>query len=90
MEEVDAILDVVLDEHALRVAADQWGGRSVQLIGQQQGGFFMPQIRDDQLPQRAGIAWQEDLLIEDSNAPLGERILQRPIDPKDISEADLL
>lgn len=30
-----------------------------------------------------------DLLIEDSNAPLGERILRRSIDPIDISEADL-
>jgi dephospho-CoA kinase len=30
-----------------------------------------------------------DLLIEDSHSPLGKRILQRPIDPQDISEVDL-
>ena len=56
VEEVDAVGDVVLDHHALGIAADQLAGRAFGLVGQQQGGFFVAQFGDDQLADRAGLS----------------------------------
>ena len=44
VEEVDPVLDSVLDQHSLRVAADQLGGRTTQLVGQQHRRGFVPQV----------------------------------------------
>ena len=66
MEEVDPVLDVVLDQHPLGVAADEVAGRTGQLVGQQQGGFLMPQVGDGQLAERAVVALQRNPAIQDA------------------------
>ena len=58
VEEVDPVLDRVLDDHPLGVAADELGGRAMQLVGQEQGRLFVPQVGDGQLPQRAVVVGQ--------------------------------
>ena len=55
VEEVDPVLDVVLDQHPLGVAADQVGRRAGQLVGQQQGRLLVPQVGDGQLAERAVV-----------------------------------
>ena len=55
VEEVDPVLDVVLDEHPLGIAADQVGGGPGQLVGQEQGRLLVPQVGDGQLPERAVV-----------------------------------
>ena len=46
MEELDAVLDGVLDDHAAGIAFDEFGGGTFELIGDQERGFLVPQILD--------------------------------------------
>ena len=48
---VDAILDVILDQHAPGVPFDQPWRRALQLVGQKQRRFIVPQIGDSDLPK---------------------------------------
>ena len=73
MEEVDPVLDVVLDQHPLGIAADQVARRAVQLIGQQQGRFLMAQISDGQLAERTIVAVELDPAIQHSRRSVGAR-----------------
>src|SRR5512135_2918084 len=52
------VLDVVLDQHPLGVAADEVGGGPGQLVGQQQGRILVPQLGDGQLAEGAGLTHQ--------------------------------
>ena len=71
VEEVDPVLDVVLDQHPLGVAADQVGRRAGQLVGQQQRRFLVPQVGDGQLAERAVVVLQRDPLVQDARRPVG-------------------
>jgi len=74
VEEGDLVLDVVLDQHPLGVAADEVACRTGQLVRQQQGGFLMPQVGDGQLTERA----ISDLVTE--GAMYADADLKRAID----------
>jgi hypothetical protein len=55
-----AVGDAVFDEHALRVSSDEVHGHATQLVGQYEGGFFVPRIGHDDLPLAAAahrVAW---------------------------------
>src|SRR3990170_5576372 len=58
MKKVDSIRNSVLDDHPLGVALDQFGRCSVELVGDQEGRFLMPQIIDDNLTKRSLIVTQ--------------------------------
>jgi hypothetical protein len=63
MEKVNAIGDPIFNDHALRVATHQLGGGAAELIGQQEGGFLMTKIRDDDLTKGTLIPAEGDGLI---------------------------
>ena len=66
MEEVDAIGDVVFNEHSLGVAADERGGGYSQLVGEDQGRFFMAQVGNGQLPDGSLVVIHVNPLVKDS------------------------
>jgi hypothetical protein len=49
VEEIHAISDAVLDEHALRVAADELNRGAAQLVGHHDGRFLVAQVGDGDL-----------------------------------------
>src|SRR5512135_1170025 len=60
------VLDVVLDQHPLGVAADEVGGGPGQLVGQQQGRILVPQLGDGQLAEGALVIVQLDPPVQDA------------------------
>jgi hypothetical protein len=73
VEEVDPVLDVVLNDHALRIAADQRGGWPIQLVCQQQCRLLVAQVGDRQLPQWTDVVIQSDAAIENPQGLVGAR-----------------
>ena len=65
VEEIDAVGDVVLDQHPLGVTSNELRRRSAPLIGQQQRRFLMPQVEDRQLADRPFVTVQGDFAVED-------------------------
>jgi len=66
VEELDCLGDAVLDQHALGIAGHQRHATGAGIVGQQESRFLMAQVDDADLPQRAGISWQGDTLVEDA------------------------
>ena len=66
VEEVHAVSNVVLDEHALGIAGDQLGCGSRKLVGDQQGGLLVSQLGDHQFAKRSHVSGQGDLPIQDA------------------------
>ena len=66
VEEVAPVLDVVLDQYPLVVAAAQVRSRPGQLVGQRQGRIFMPKVGDGQLPDRALVIVEDDPPVEET------------------------
>src|SRR6266403_3565619 len=83
VEELDAVGDAVFDEHAASVELDQAGGRTAQLIGEQQGWLFMPEVGDGDLPDGPLVVIEGDALIEDFREPeLARDVLQFNVAPR--------
>ena len=66
VEEVDAVGDVVLDEHPLGITPNEFGGRPGPLVGQQQRRLLVAQVEDRQLPQGTFVAGERDFAVQDS------------------------
>lgn len=60
MKEVYGVLDVVLDNHSLSVALDEFRCRTGELIGQQESRLFMAQIGSNQLTNAAFVISKGD------------------------------
>ena len=71
MEKVDRLGDGVLDDHAPGIAVDQPGGRFALLVGEQQGGLAVAEIRDGELADRAGIVLEGGWLVEEARVAVG-------------------
>ena len=81
VEEVDRIGDGVFDQHAPGIAVDEGGGRRVELVGEQQGGFVVAQVADRDLADRLGVILDADGLVHDA---------RRAVAATDIAEPDAL
>ena len=75
MEEAHRVAEAVFDEHAVSIAGNQLGG-SGSLIGQENGRFFMAEVDDADLPQRALVTGQRDAFVEVAKGPSRDRVLQ--------------
>ena len=62
MKETHRIAQAVFDEHPASIAGDEFGGRSA-LVGEQDRGFVMPQVQDEELA-KASSAQGDRLLID--------------------------
>ena len=60
VEEVGGVGDGVLDHRAACVAVDQAGGVRLELVGQPEGGVFVAEVGDGELPDGPGIPAQPD------------------------------
>src|SRR2546430_4392295 len=60
----------IFNDHALRVATHQLGGGAAELIGQQEGGFLMTKIRDDDLTKGTLIPAEGDGRSEEHTSEL--------------------
>ena len=81
VEEVNAVLDAVLDDHPPGVPLDQPGRRRRQLVGQEDRRLLVAQIGDRHLAKRALVIGQGDPPIKDPRM----RILPR--DPLQLDPA---
>ena len=79
VEEIDPVLDVVLDQHPLGVTTDEVGSRPAELVRQQQGRFLMPQLGDGQLTERAVVAVQRYLAIQNAGVLYARETLSSSI-----------
>jgi hypothetical protein len=48
-KKIDAVGQMIFDDHPLGITADELGGRAGQLVGQEEGRLFMPEIGDGSL-----------------------------------------
>ena len=71
MKELDGLGDPVLDEHSLGIASHQGGSSDFKVVGEEDGGFLVPQFDDAQLAQWALIALQVDTLVQDFRGAKG-------------------
>ena len=70
MEEVNAILNTILDDHAACVALDEFAGGAGQLIGEQKSWLFVPEILDHNLANGFFVASQMDSLVEQTRVTI--------------------
>src|SRR5882762_3077335 len=68
VEEINAVGDSIFNEHALRIAGNQLGSGTRELVGQQERRLLMPEIGDDHLANEAGVAAERNSLIENAGA----------------------
>ena len=71
MKELDGLGDPVLNEHSLGIASHQGGSADFEVVGEEDGRFFVPQFDDAQLAQWALIALQVDTLVQDFRGAKG-------------------
>ena len=53
MEEAHRVRERVLDEHTFGIAGDDYPGGGLGVVGEQDGGFVVAEIRDEELAQVA-------------------------------------
>ena len=70
VEEVDSVLDAILDEHAPGVAGDQLGGAALELVGQEEGGFFVAEVHDGDLADGFRVLGELDRFVQDPGRPV--------------------
>jgi len=80
VKELDGIGDPVLNEHPLRIPRYEGRAFDVDIIGEQDGRFFVTEIGDGYLPKFAIIAFEADALIQHfwSSEGAGERLQRNP------------
>jgi hypothetical protein len=66
VEEIDSILDVVLDEHPPGIAANELSRCLAQVVGQQEGGFFVTQVGDGQLANGAVVIAEDNAIVQNA------------------------
>ena len=71
VEEVDAVGDAVLDQHALRVPSDEMDDGTTQLVGQHNGGLFVAQLGNDNLADGGCVVSEGDGLVQDARRAIG-------------------
>ena len=54
-------------------------GAACQLVGEEQGRLFVPEIGDDQLPQGTLVPGQPDGFVEHARAAVGPRDVFKPM-----------
>ena len=79
VEEVDGLGDLVLDDHAPRIAVDEVGGPRPHLVGHEQDRVVVAEPGDRDLADLAGILRQADGLVDDP---------RRAVAAADVGEAD--
>src|ERR1019366_6179928 len=70
VEEVNAILKAILDDHAACVALDEFAGGAGQLIGEQKSWLIVPEILDHNLANGFLVASQMDSLVEQTRVTI--------------------
>ena len=71
VEEIDAVGNPVLDDHALSVATDEFCRGPCALVGEQQGRLLVSEIGHRQLAQRALIAVSSIVSSRNLWGPIG-------------------
>ena len=66
MKEIDPIGNPVFNDHSLGIAFNQFGRGTMQLVREQDRGFFVAKIFNDHLAQGSLIARKLNRLVEDS------------------------
>ena len=75
MEETHRIRECVFDEHTLGIAGDDYPGGGLGVVGEQDGGFVVAEIRDEELAQVA-LVWTSLLLVVARGAVLAAADLE--------------
>ena len=63
MEETYGIRKCVLDEHTFGIAGDDYPGGGLGVVGEQDGGFVVAEIRDEELAQVALVRTSRLLVV---------------------------
>ena len=74
VEEIDAISDIVLDQHPLGIASDQVGGLLRHVVGKQKRRIFVSEFGDRDLADRSFVIPENHLfVVEDARGLVNPR-----------------
>ena len=78
VKEVNGIANDIFNDHAPGIPINEFRGRALHLIGNQNRGLIMAQIFDEKLSERFGIVSQLNGFIHHTRAPIGAPDIGEP------------
>jgi hypothetical protein len=73
MEEIYTVLDAIFTDHPLSIAANEFGGRAVELVGEQQRGLLVASIGNGQLADGTIVFGKGDFAAENPRGVVGSQ-----------------